>query len=235
MKPSLTALVVAAALALSLSLRQVDAMAEPGRVAWEQVFPGEAVEDSYRAGGVTRDAQGNTFVGGTMSAKSGDADYVTLKYGPGGAGQWARLYNHSWYDVGRAVAADLIGDAAVAGASYNLQNPRDTWSNSYYTDYRVVKYSPSGEVMYEMAASGDGKNNEPASVAVDLDGDIYVTGTAFNGSGTYKTFYTVKFSATGNLAWERSEDWGAESAATCVRVAKDGSVLVAGYVLDPVN
>ena len=74
--------VTAAVLALSLSPGPGEALAEPGRVVWETVFPGEPSEDGYRAGGLAQDAQGNIFVAGTMSAKSGDTDYLVLKYGP---------------------------------------------------------------------------------------------------------------------------------------------------------
>src|SRR5512143_910943 len=116
-------LAAAAALVLSLAWGVCAALAEPGAVIWETVYPGEAGEEGYSAGGLAQDQQGNIFVAGTLSEKAGGQDYITLKYAPDGAGRWARRYNHSWYDVGLAVAADLIGESVVVGASDNLQNP----------------------------------------------------------------------------------------------------------------
>lgn len=203
----------------------------PGTPVWEvrQEPDGENASSQGRA--VALDPEGNMLVTGFVEAADGNYDIATYKYSPEGELVWSRRYDYSWYDVGTAVASDPAGNVIVAGASQNLDRPIDIYLKTYYTDYVVLKYSPGGELVFEAAASGNGKNNEPKAVCVDPSGGIYVTGAAKDATGTRNTYYTVKFDPSGEMAWERVEDWGTEAAATGVGISPDG-VVVTGYVLD---
>jgi len=211
------------------------AWAAPGDILWEAVYSSRPDNDNDRAAGLALDSKGGLIVAGSRAERDGNYDYLTIKYGPYGKTDWVVTYDHSWYDVGRAVAADQAGNTVVAGASYNLDNPRDTYSGAYYTDYRIVTYDPAGKPLSEMAASGYRKDNDPAAVDVDAKGGIYVTGTAMNAPGVYPMYYTVKFEPDGSVGWEKIEDWVTESYATGLRLDGDGSVLVTGYTMNPVT
>jgi uncharacterized delta-60 repeat protein len=208
------------------------ACAAPGTVIWEATYSSRPGQDDDRARGLAIDGKGELAVVGYVSERPGNYDYITIKYGPYGTTEWVREFDHSWYDVGRAVAMDSAGNVVVAGASNNLENPRDSYSGAYYTDYRIIKYSPAGDPLQELTASGYLKNNEPSGVALGRFGSIYVTGTAKNASDAYTLYYTVKFSPSGELLWSRMEDWGAESYATGIRLDPDGNAVVAGYYKD---
>jgi uncharacterized delta-60 repeat protein len=211
------------------------AAAAPGDVVWEASYSSRPDKDNDHAAGLAIDGQGNLLITGSRSDKDGNYDYLTVKYGPYGTTKWADIFDNSWYDVGRCVAVDLAGDVIVAGASNNLENPRNTYSGSYFTDYRIVKYDPAGKPITEMTASGNHRDNDPASVAVDKDGGIFVTGSAKDASGVYPMYYTVKFAPDGTLLWERPDDWVAESYASGLKLDNDGSIVVTGYTMNPLT
>lgn len=228
------AFILAATAACALGAAS-SAHASPGDILWESEYSSLPGMDSDVARGLALDAKGGILVTGSRAEQNGNHDYLTYRYAPDGSYHWVRAFDRSWYDIGRAVAADNTGNAIVAGASYNLENPRDSYSSSYYTDYHIVKYDPSGEPLFEMTASGFGKNNVPAGLVVDEQGGIYVTGHAKNEPDTQTLYYTVKFDPAGELLWERSEDWLDEAAATGTALDGDGDLVVTGYARDPRN
>ncbi len=208
------------------------ALAAPGTILWDDTYTSRPA-DADNVKGLAIDDKGTLALAGSINAKDGSYSYLTVKYSTYGAMEWAREFNSSWYNIGRAVTFDKNGNIYVAGASYNLDNPRDSYSRSYYTDYHIVKYSPAGEPLMEFVASGFKKNNDPAGIVVDGSGNIYVTGTAKTSTDTYPIFYTVKFDPAGAIQWEKSDDGGAESYATGIKVAPDGNIVVAGWYKNP--
>ncbi len=201
----------------------------PGTPVWEVRQEPDDENAASQGRGVALDAEGNLLVAGFIEGADGNYDIVTYKYSPEGYLVWSRRYDYSWYDIGTAVACDADGNVLVAGASNDPDNPIDINLKTYYTDYILLKYSPDGELLFEVAASGNDKNNEPAAVCADRSGGIYVTGRAQDATGSRNAYYTVKFEPSGEIAWERVEDWGTESAATGIALTPDG-VAVTGYV-----
>jgi sugar lactone lactonase YvrE len=209
------------------------ALAAPGTTIWAHEYTSRPASDGDSVKGLAIDENGALALAGTVTGKDGSHGYLTIKYGPYGTFEWASEFSPSWFNVARAVTFDNAGNVYAAGTSYNLDNPRDSYSRSYYTDYRIIKYNPSGEPIMEAAASGFKKNNDPAGIAADGSGSFYVTGTAKTTTDTYPIFYTVKFDPEGSIQWEKSDDWGAESYATGIKLAPDGNIVVAGWFRDP--
>jgi uncharacterized delta-60 repeat protein len=206
--------------------------AAPGDVMKDLVYSSRPGEDGDHGRGVALDGEGGITVTGYVTHKKGDYDFLTLRYGPDGTLKWARLSGNTWYDVGRAVAIDSAGSVIVAGASYNLERSSHSYLNSYYTDFHIIKYDPSGEPLLETAAQGNLKSNEPAAVAVGPDESFYVTGSARNAPDTYPEYYTVKFDQAGEVLWEKVEDWGTEACATGIQSDPSGNIWVTGYYKD---
>ncbi|HEY3347259.1 MAG TPA: hypothetical protein VGK71_06520 [Nitrospirota bacterium] len=228
--PIMAAVLVAGAAAALFSTPC--AFASPGGIIWDTVYSSKAGVDNDRLKGIALDEQGNLAVTGTAQTRDGNSDYLTVKYGPYGTNEWSGQYDYSWTDIGRAVAYTRSGDLIIAGSSFNMDNPRDSYSGTYYTDYRILKVNSSNALVFEATASGYKKSNEPASVAVDEDGSIYVTGSARNAGDTMSLYYTVKFDTEGRVIWERLENFDGDSHATAVRVGKDGKVVVTGWYKD---
>ncbi|MHB8173214.1 MAG: hypothetical protein ACYDFU_01985 [Nitrospirota bacterium] len=206
-----------------------EAKAAPGDILWQETYSTNPGQDRDQANSVASGPGGVVAVAGFASEPAGNFDYLTVLYGPKGNLLWARRYDRSWNDVGKAAVFDGNGNLFVAGASNNLDNPRNTYSHSYYTDYRVIKYSRDGDLLMEASAPGRLNNNRPSGIVVDRYGNIFVTGFAMNASGTYPLYYTVRFNKHGEIAWEDFEDVRTPSQATGIALDQDSNVLVTGW------
>ncbi len=207
-------------------------MAAPGDILWHAVYSTNPGRDRDQANSIAVGPGGVIAAAGFASEQAGNFDYLTALYSPGGDLLWTRRYDHSWNDVGKAVAFDENGNIFVAGASNNLDNPRNTYSRSYYTDYRVIEYSAGGDLLMEAHASGRMNNNRPSGIVADNYGNIFVTGSAMNSSGTYPLYYTVRFGKHGEIAWEDYEDLRTPAQATGIALDPDSDVLVTGWYKD---
>ena len=141
---------------------------------------------------------------------------------------WVRYYDGlaSGYDEASSIAINAAGDVHVAGYSYG---------DGSGADYIVLKYSPSGDLLWERRYNGPGNGGDFAShIEVDDDGNVFVTGLSWGGSasggGTETDYATLKYSPTGELRWARRYDGPGVSADQAIALAVDsfGSVYVTG-------
>lgn len=206
-----------------------------GRTVWEARFPAEQDDTGRQATGLAADPDGNIIVSGYVEGKDGNYDALVLKYSPDGKLLWSRVYDYSWHDVGHAAASGHDGEVYIADTSQDLENPVDKYLNVYSTEYVALRYGPDGILVFDVASKGYGRNCEPADIAVDGEGSIYLTGYATVQTRAYTVYYTVKFSAGGELVWEKPEDWGVDAKGVAIALDPYGNVLVTGYMMDPIN
>jgi len=93
------------------------------------------------------------------------------------------------------VAFDPSGDVVVTGSSM---------SGGFATeDYTTIRYSPSGDTLWIRRLNGTGGGtDDPEDLAVDADGNIYITGASW-GAGTSYDYLTVKYNSSGDTVWTR--------------------------------
>jgi hypothetical protein len=156
---------------------------------------------------VAVDSAGDSYVTGMTSSKdfpvtagalqthfTGNADAFVAKFSPTGALIYATYLGGSGTTIGHGIAVDQFGDAYVTGAT---NSPKFPVKNAYQSQYGggsadafVAKLNATGSaLLYSTYLGGTEEENLNAgvpygSIAVDNNGNAYVTGT---GGGNFPT------------------------------------------------
>lgn len=157
-----------------------------GQEQWNSRYNGTG-NDNDISFGIAVSAAGNVYVTGSSIGQGSATDYATVMYNSSGAQQWAARYNgpNNTSDDAAAIEVDQSGNAFVTGASN---------SGGTNLDYLTIKYSPSGQQMWEQRYNGPGNGIDAAlSVCVDGSGNVYITGNS-QGSGSSSDYATLKYS-----------------------------------------
>jgi DNA-binding SARP family transcriptional activator len=187
------------------------------------------------------DDAGNVYVAGRseraepISGKPQDC-FAVLKYDTNGNRKWEQRYEP---EPGQfATLADMQVDGAgnvyVTGTG---GNGKKLVGN---LDYLTIKYDINGSLQWSAWYGGKSNGNDtPAAVALDPKGNVYVTGTGYNGDfvngGTGTNFVTVKYDPRGNEQWVRSYLGGGEQKAHALAVDSAGNVYVTGETVGGTN
>jgi hypothetical protein len=107
-------------------------------------------------------------------------------------------------------------------------------------DYGTIKYSPSGVELWNSKYGTQVKRDEAKALAVDDNGNVYVTGVSDDTLATFGSYATIKYSSDGTEEWVTRHDSlkcpGFGNVA--VYVAKDiavdgnGNVYVTGFTAE---
>jgi uncharacterized delta-60 repeat protein len=153
------------------------------------------------------------------------SDYCTIKYDKTtGDTLWVRKYNGTadQCDEPYALAIDANGNVYVTGRSEGTGTG---------FDFLTIKYSSDGDQLWPARynnPSGNGGDIAYA-IAVDIDGNVYVTGTSYD-PNTYNDCVTIKYNSSGVQQWVRrysyQGNWSDEGNAITVDAA--GNVYVTG-------
>ncbi len=142
------------------------------------------------------DGAGNAIIAGTSILDGFKTAFYVAKYA---AASGAILWESQTAEIGgtnfvndnvNALVVDGAGNAIVTGRS---QNPEDGTDGAYYT----VKFDGAdGVILWQQLLNGarDKGNDEPFGVAVDLAGNVAVTGTARKAEpSAFSELLTVKY------------------------------------------
>jgi outer membrane protein assembly factor BamB len=195
-------------------------------------------ETDTAANGVVVDAGGNAYVVGWTSGGldkdtyPGTHDSFIIKYNPSGAKVYMRQTGTAGKNVfASGVTADARGNVYVTGKTYGGLDGKKLMGK---LDAFLMKYDPSGTKVYTEQTGTAGKNTLATGVAVDANGNVYVTGNTNGGLdgnkliGTTDSFL-MKYDPSGAKVFTKQIGTpGIETVANGVAVDAGGMVYVAG-------
>ena len=164
---------------------------------WSKRFssPGSNVDEAH---GVAIDSQGNIYVSGTAFYSGAGWDWLTVKYSPDGTLLWSRRYNGTGNgeDQFIGLVLDSSDNVYLTGSSTGVGGA---------FDFVTLKLSSNGEGVWTNRYSGIAGNplfstDSPSGIAVDSEGNIYVTGLSFREKTDFD-WATLKYSPTGTPLW----------------------------------
>jgi uncharacterized delta-60 repeat protein len=185
------------------------------------------------------DASGNFYVTGDSfrGMKLEHSDYATVKFDTLGEIIWDERYDarRNGHDVATAAALDSDGNVIITGRSeYSKSKNIDVLHYDYFTiKYNANNGSVAWDDRYDNKDVANARD-EAAAIAVDLSGNVYVTGRS-QGSGLDFDIVTIKYLPNG----ARDKNWGTDGVvrfdgnyndeAVAIGVDSAGNVYVTGH------
>jgi hypothetical protein len=159
------------------------------------------------------------------------AVFFTFAYGNAQQGLlWAKNWNglNEFNDQGYAITTDASGNVYVTGAA--------EINNSGYSYIETIKYSTSGNIIWQTASPSGGTSGTDVgcAIAVDAHGNTWVAGTAYNGSTYGNNIVLIKYYPSGAIATPNYPKFyqvasGSQiSRGTCLAVFDSTDVYVGG-------
>lgn len=206
-----------------LLIVNISSLAQAPDIVWVSTYNGSA-NGNDGTNDLTVDNSGNLYTVGQTFNGTND-DIIIIKYNTtNGDTIWTRVYNGNANgdDLALGCVLDNSGNLYVVGGSYNGTNK----------DFILIKYNTTnGDTIWTRVYNGTADEDDIANeCALDGSGNIYVTGTTYNGSNN--DYLTIKYNASnGDNLWTRRYDGTANGNDEAFGCALDGSgnLYVSGY------
>ncbi|MBE2226885.1 MAG: SBBP repeat-containing protein [Ignavibacteria bacterium] len=190
---------------------------------WVQRYSGPG-NSTDSPSSIVVDGSGNVYIAGYSVGIGTSLDCLTLKYNSAGVLQWEKRYN------GPGNTADNINSLAVDDSG-NVYIAGFIGGSGTGNDGVTIKYNTSGVQQWMQTFNGPGNGNDNArSLALDADGNVYITGYS-TGSTLGADFTTIKYNSAGVQQWLQTYNGpgnGDEDAYSLVLDAM-GNIYITGY------
>jgi hypothetical protein len=148
-------------------------------------------ERSSSAARLVLDGSGNAYIGGQTCRVPDPAnldsclnvDLVAVKYDPNGRQIWEATYDNGFHDFFESMTVDNAGNVSVTGTSEG--------GRADAFDFVTVQYDKNGTQRW-VARYDSGLSDQAIASAVDLHGNVYVTGGANQGADGASSMTTIK-------------------------------------------
>ncbi|MEP7146583.1 MAG: SBBP repeat-containing protein, partial [bacterium] len=168
-----------------------------GALLWSKVYDSQ-VSGPDRALSIALDDSDNIYSTG-YSAYSGGNELLTIKYNTVGDEQWIR--KNSTFN------GDYLRPAHVIVDKYNNIIVNGYYYIGNHYAFNTIKYSSSGELLWNRIYNGDGNLNFCFALCTDDFANVYAAGRNTS-TGTDNDFVTVKYNQYGDTSWIRIYDGG---------------------------
>lgn len=185
---------------------------------WEARYNGPA-NNLDEAVALALDNQGNVLVAGSSASSTNGFDYCVVKYNSSGTQLWVARYNDSVNNRDDIVTSMVVSDSGnVYLTGYSFYSP---------TNYRwlTIKYNSAGVIQWILNYTQGGFESA-REIAVDVNGNIYVAGGAWNPGINGTRAVVQKINSAGVSQWVSQYDY-AEN--TSVAYDISGNVYTCGF------
>jgi uncharacterized delta-60 repeat protein len=190
-----------------------------GNLEWVNRYNGP--DSSFdEASAITVDKNGNVYVTGNSTGSGTGSDITIIKYDKDGLTKWERRYNGPGndFDEASAIVVDDNGNVYVAGYS--------TGSGTR-GDFTTIKYDHDGNQEWINRYNGPvNKFDGAKDLALDHNGNVYVTGLANIGEFDETDVLTIKYNAAGQQQWAAFYSGGWYDKANAIGVDASGNVYI---------
>lgn len=228
-----------------------------GQTIWARKF-GDPTNDQ-EATAVRADKQGNVIVAGSyygtldglgiqVDPSAGSSDVFVAKLDPMGNALWARWGGDSSYQSIESMALAPNGDVIVVGRfsgtwAFNGGGPTFSDVNNNGNVMFVQRFDANGNPLWGTALSNDPQYGYGSqyvySVAVDINGDILVTGyfegglkipdgSVYVGAGYYDVFAMKLLGSNGQVLWTRTYGGPEDEQGFGLATDSQGSIYLSG-------
>jgi hypothetical protein len=221
-----------------------------GNPVWARTAGGADQEKGYC---VKVDGRGAVYVAGSKGIDSfsfggdrlknthGSDDVLLLKYDTAGHEIWARNSGYAFNAQVNSIAIDKAGSCYITG-KYNgtpIKFDTATLPCAGDEDVFIVKYSPSGKLVWAKTAGGADKD-WGQSLAVDHQSNLILTGSTASASFKFADLnlpvsaarwfdvYVMKMDTAGNVIWGKRYGGMDNERGNSVDVDAGGNIYVAG-------
>ena len=172
---------------------------------------------------MTVDSQEQIYIIGISTTAGSESDYCTIKCDPQGETLWRTTYDgpiSSW-DEPIDLAVDFDGNIYVTGSSTG---------NDTDSDFATIKYDSQGiqQWVARYDGPGDDGHDNASDLEVDLNGNVYITGSSAPVNPWTRDYATIKYNSDGIEQWVSRYEGAEYSRAKALALTNDGSVYVTG-------
>ena len=191
--------------------------------AWVQRYNGSG-SNYDTALKVVVDGLGNVIATGYSFEAGSGFDFTTIKYSSSGSALWTNRYDGPSHgnDGASLLAVDGAHNVYVSGDSRNASN---------VNDIVTIKYSADGYALWTNRCNNGATNLQPAGLAVDATGNVYLLFDASGDTGgPYCAYVLAKYDTFGNPVWVNRFKTATNSSdhPKAVALDGDGNVFVTG-------
>jgi hypothetical protein len=183
---------------------------------------------------VAIDSGNGIIIAGTIASNAsegaGGKDVFIRKYTPYGDLLWNLRFGTAGDDVGYSITVDGSDNLFVTGTTDNAFTGQTTSNGGI--DTFIAKITPEGTQSW-LKQFGTAGNDEGRSIAIDTNGNLFVTGTTsgnFPGQtdGDGADLFIAKYSAAGDPSWIQQYDISSNDVGEGIAVDSGNNLVVTG-------
>lgn len=187
-------------------------------------------------------SQGAEISGEKTEPGRGQSDYWILKTDSFGNIQWQRTIGGNDTDISTKTIVLPDGSSVVSGHSYSNANFEKTQDSKGYSDFWIVKLSPTGQIDWQHTY-GANMFETTGDLIATTDGGFLLGGTSTSGINGDKTetsrgqtdYWILKLNASGEIEWQKTMGGSSYDTLTSVVQTSDGNFVCAGYSMSGIS